>query len=85
MSAGVPVIASNRGSLPDVIGSGGLLLDPHDVDAWAAAIDRVTRDDAWARELGCAGLERAKAFTWEATAVRLAQAYRDAVARRGSR
>jgi len=85
MSAGVPVLASNRGSLPEVVASGGLLLDPHDVDAWTAAIDRVAHDDGWARELGCAGLERAKAFTWEGTAMRLAQAYRDAVARRGSR
>ena len=38
-----------------------------------------------ARDLACAGLERAKAFTWEGTAARLAQAYRDAVARRGAR
>jgi glycosyltransferase involved in cell wall biosynthesis len=85
MSAGVPLIASNRGALPGVIGSGGLLLEPHEVEAWASAIDRVSRDDAWARELACAGLERAQAFTWEGTAARLGQAYRDAVARRGSR
>jgi hypothetical protein len=38
-----------------------------------------------ARDLSCAGLERAKAFTWEGTAARLAQAYRDAAARRGAR
>jgi glycosyltransferase involved in cell wall biosynthesis len=85
MSAGVPLIASNRGSLPEVVGSGGLLLEPHDVEAWASAIDRATHDDAWARELACAGLERSKAFTWERTVTRLGQAYRDAVARRGSR
>jgi hypothetical protein len=45
----------------------------------------VTRDDAWARELACAGLERARAFTWEGTAARLGQAYREALDRRGSR
>jgi glycosyltransferase involved in cell wall biosynthesis len=85
MSAGVPLIASNRGSLPEVVGSGGLLLEPHDAEAWTMAIDRATHDDAWARELACAGLERSKAFTWERTAARLGQAYQDAVARRGSR
>jgi alpha-1,3-rhamnosyl/mannosyltransferase len=85
MSAGVPLIASNRGSLPEVVGTGGLLLEPDDAQAWAAAIDRITNDDSWAREQGCAGLERAKAFTWEGTAARLAQAYRDAIARRGAR
>jgi glycosyltransferase involved in cell wall biosynthesis len=82
MSAGVPVLVSNRGSLPEVVGTGGMLLEPGDVDAWASAIDRVTRDEAWARDLACAGLERAKAFTWDAAAERLARAYRDAVDRR---
>jgi glycosyltransferase involved in cell wall biosynthesis len=82
MSAGVPVLASNRGSLPEVVGSGGLLLDPTDVDGWASAIDRVTRDAAWARDLACAGLERAKAFTWDAAATQLGQAYRNAFDRR---
>jgi glycosyltransferase involved in cell wall biosynthesis len=85
MSAGVPLIASNRGSLPEVVGNGGLLLDPNDVDAWASAIERVTHDEAWARDLAGAGLERSKAFTWQGTAARLGQAYHDAVARRGSR
>jgi glycosyltransferase involved in cell wall biosynthesis len=85
MSAGVPVIASNRGSLPEVVGNGGLLLEPHDVDAWTSAINRVTHDEAWARELACAGLERSKTFTWDHSAARLRQAYQDAVARRGSR
>jgi glycosyltransferase involved in cell wall biosynthesis len=85
MSAGVPLIASNRGSLPEVVGNGGLLLEPDDVAAWASAVDRVTRDDVWARELACAGLERARSFTWAGSAARLGQAYRDAVRRRGSR
>jgi glycosyltransferase involved in cell wall biosynthesis len=85
MSAGVPLVASNRGSLPEVVANGGLLLEPHDVDAWASAIDRIAHNDGWARELACAGLERAKTFTWEGTAARLGQAYRDAAARRGAR
>jgi glycosyltransferase involved in cell wall biosynthesis len=86
MSAGVPVIASNRGSLPEVVGDGGTLLDPADVDGFAAAMERNVRDDAWAAAQGLAGLTRARAFTWDATARRLRRAYLDAVARRkGSR
>jgi glycosyltransferase involved in cell wall biosynthesis len=84
MSAGVPVIVSNRGSLPEVVAEGGTLLDPDDVRGLATAMERVVRDDAWARAQGEAGLTRAKAFTWESTAVRLRQAYLDAVARRRS-
>ena len=85
MSAGVPLVASNRGSLPEVVESGGILLEPHDTEGWASVIDRLAGDETMARDLACAGLERAKAFTWEGTAARLAQAYRDAVARRGAR
>ena len=85
MSAGVPVVASARGSLPEVIGDGGLLLPPDDVDAWVSAIDRLVRDEGWSRQLAQKGLERAKAFTWEGTATRLAQAYRDASVRRKAR
>jgi alpha-1,3-rhamnosyl/mannosyltransferase len=82
MAAGVPVIASNRGSLPEVIGDAGTLLDALDVDGFATAMDRIARDRAWARERGAAGLARAASFTWRATALRLRKAYLDAVARR---
>jgi glycosyltransferase involved in cell wall biosynthesis len=82
MSAGVPVIASNRGSLPEVIGDGGTLLDPMDVDGFAAAMARIADDEPWARAQGGAGLKRARAFTWASAAQGLHQAYVDAVARR---
>jgi glycosyltransferase involved in cell wall biosynthesis len=85
MSAGVPVIASNRGSLPEVIGTAGTLLEPEDVDGFAAAMARVIGDTEWAAAQGRAGLERAKAFTWPATATRLRAAYCDALERRRSR
>lgn len=85
MSAGVPVIASNRGSLPEVIGGAGTLLDATDVDGFTTAMERVIRDDDWARAQGRAGLERAATFTWATTAATLRQAYLDAVERRLSR
>lgn len=82
MAAGVPVIASNRGAIPEVVGDGGTLLDPQDVDGFAAAMLRVARDHEWATSQGAAGLARAAAFTWHATAHLLREAYLDAVARR---
>jgi glycosyltransferase involved in cell wall biosynthesis len=85
MSAGVPVIASNRGSLPEVIADGGTLLDVNDVDGFVTAMERVVSDDAWAAAQGSAGLARARAFSWSSTAKRLRQAYVDAVARRNGR
>jgi glycosyltransferase involved in cell wall biosynthesis len=85
MSAGVPVIASNRGSLPEVIGSAGTLLDAADTGGFAEAMARAARDDEWAAAQGRAGIERARAFTWPTTARRLREAYGAAVARRRGR
>jgi glycosyltransferase involved in cell wall biosynthesis len=85
MSAGVPVVTSNRGSLPEVAGTAGVLLDPIDVSAWAATIEKLATDGRWTTELACQSLERAKAFTWDRAATELRQAYRDAVKRRGDR
>jgi glycosyltransferase involved in cell wall biosynthesis len=85
MSAGVPVIASNRGSLPEVVAGGGTLVDANDADALAAAIERLVCDAQWADAQACAGLKRARAFTWPGAAATLRQAYVDAVGRRHER
>lgn len=84
MSAGIPVVASNRGSLPEVVGTGGQLIDPDDVDALAAALEQLISDDAVATAWGAAGLARARAFTWTAAAATLRQAYTDAITRRAT-
>lgn len=85
MSGGVPVLASNRGALPEVTGSAALLLDPLDAGAWADALDRVLHDAARSRELALAGLARARTFTWDGAAAELHRAYTDAVRRRRAR
>lgn len=84
MSAGVPVVASNRGSLPEVLGDAGALVDARDADALAAAIARMVEDDAYARACAERGLARAAAFSWARTAAAIREAYRAAVARRNS-
>ena len=85
MSAGVPVVTSNRGSLPEVVGTAGVLLDATDVAAWADTIERLTMDAPWASTLARAGLERARAFTWQRSADELHRAYLDAMRRRRER
>lgn len=85
MAAGIPVIASNRGSLPEVVGDAGTLVDPTDVDGLAAAIERSLTDDALAEAQGALGLARAATFTWQRGASVLRDAYTDAVARRRER
>jgi glycosyltransferase involved in cell wall biosynthesis len=85
MSAGVPVVTSNRGSLPEVVGHAGVLLDPIDVAGWAATIEKLVTDTRWTTELACKGLERAQAFAWERSSAELRRAYLDAITRRGER
>jgi glycosyltransferase involved in cell wall biosynthesis len=82
MSAGVPVVASNRGSLPEVVGNAGLLVDPADVAALSAALERFACDDAAAFAASAAGLARARDFTWDSAAATLHRAYAEARARR---
>ena len=71
MTVGVPVVASNRGALPEVVGDAGVLVDP--------------ADRAWANRAIESGRARAKRFTWDASAARLVQAYATAAERRRAR
>jgi glycosyltransferase involved in cell wall biosynthesis len=84
MSAGIPVVASNRGSLPEVLGDAGTFVDPADITGLADALERFVSDEAAATRAGAAGLVRAQAFTWDASVKTLHRAYLDAVARRSA-
>jgi glycosyltransferase involved in cell wall biosynthesis len=71
MALGTPVVGSSSSSLPEVIGDAGLLPNPESVPEIAAALRRASDDEAWREEARRRGIERAKAFTWEASAARL--------------
>ena len=85
MSLGVPVVAANRGSLPEVLGDAGTLVDPERPDEIANAIARLLADDAFAATCASRGLARARTFSWERTAHRVYEMYRQAIERRGQR
>lgn len=68
LAIGTPAIASRSGALPEVLGDAAVLLDPQDVDAWAAAMDRIGQDRAYAAALVEKGKQRARLFTWERAA-----------------
>jgi glycosyltransferase involved in cell wall biosynthesis len=72
---GTPVISSNTSSLPEVVGGGGLLVDPYDTTAIAGALRQIDRDDALVARLSAAGLDHARNFTDAAFAGRLAAMY----------
>src|SRR6185295_12768302 len=64
MSLGVPVVAANRGSLPEVVGDAGPLVDPERPADIAGAIARLLADDGYAAACAAKGLARARAFSW---------------------
>ena len=73
------MIASNTTSLPEVVGDAGILLDPHDVAGFAAAMRRVAENRALAADLRAKALAQAGRFTWEHTARELLAACARAV------
>ena len=83
MHGGAPVIASATSSLPELVGDAGLLVDPLDAAAIAAAMGRCSDDAALRKLLIKRGCQRAKRFTWEAAARQLLAAF-DELGRRVS-
>jgi glycosyltransferase involved in cell wall biosynthesis len=81
MRAGVPVVATAGGSLPEVLDDAALLVPTADADAFADALGRAVVDDVVRAHLIDAGHARAACFSWERCADGLADLYRKAAAR----
>ncbi len=68
MACGTPVIAADRGALPEVVGEAGMLVDALDAACLADAIRQVLGDGRLRQDLSQRGLERAASFSWERAA-----------------
>jgi glycosyltransferase involved in cell wall biosynthesis len=75
MTLGTPVMTSATGALAETAGDAALLVDPADIARMADAIARLTVDDALCGNLRKRGLDRARAFTVDRFAARLASFY----------
>lgn len=75
MARGVPVIASNRSSLPEVAGDAAVLADPDDAPAIAAAISGLLADAQLRFRMAERGRERAATFSWARTATLTVDSY----------
>lgn len=68
MACGAPVLSSDCGSLPEVVGEAGIYFDPFDIASIAAAIRRMVNEEGQREALSTIAQERAAGFTWERAA-----------------
>ncbi len=68
MNAGVPLIAADATAIPEVVGEGGILLPPDDVNLWAEEMGRIFTDNNHCEELIEKGKLRLQNFSWDKTA-----------------
>jgi glycosyltransferase involved in cell wall biosynthesis len=76
MSCGCPVVASNGGSLPEIVGKAGRYVDPYDVNDITKGISEVFNDLKLQIEFSQKGITQANKFTWKKTASETIDVYR---------
>lgn len=77
MSCGTPVIASDTGSLPEVLGDAGRYFDPRNVASMSDAVIEVLSNGRLQSEMRTIGLRRSKDFTWKRAAEDLLSVFED--------
>jgi len=78
MASGIPVACSNISSMPEVAGDTGILFDPYDEQSITEAMRRLLTDPDLLNVCRERGLERAKKYTWSATAALTLKVLREA-------
>jgi glycosyltransferase involved in cell wall biosynthesis len=71
MTSAVPVIASDRSAIPEIVGGAGLLVNPHSVDSTVGAMNQLVEDKRIRLKCIEQGLEQSEKFSWQATADRI--------------
>ncbi len=77
MNCGCPALVSNRGSLPEIVGPNGMMVDdPDNVDKWAQMLHRVLTDSDLREEMVVNGRLHAATFSWQKAAQQTIELYR---------
>lgn len=75
MACGIPAIASNAGSLPEIIGDTAILLDPFDYKGYANAIIKLLTDKVYYQNYVEKGLLHVKKYSWDSTTKQILEIY----------
>jgi glycosyltransferase involved in cell wall biosynthesis len=81
MAAGLPVVCSSGSALAEVAGDAACLVDAHDVNGLARAVERLLEDKTLAEEMRRRGLERSRRFDWDESARKTIAFYRKVLGR----
>lgn len=79
MSYGCPVVCSDAGPIPEVVGDAGAYFEPNSVDDLRATLERVVTSDELRTDLRARGHARLASFSWDDCAAATARIYRDIV------
>lgn len=79
MACGCPVITSNTSSLPEVVGSAGLLVNPLEIDELSIAIEKVLSDNALRATMKNKNINQIEKFTWKNTASSVIELYQSLI------
>ena len=77
MHHGCPVVCSNAGSIPEVVGNAALLFDPYSVESIRDTITSVVYDDKLRLSLTLKGFKQVKKFSWEKCARETYKVYKE--------
>jgi glycosyltransferase involved in cell wall biosynthesis len=85
MACGVPVVSTDGGALPEVVGDAGVIVPVKNVDAMVDAIDTLLQDPQARAELGARGQQRIdELFCWHVCAQQMTEYYRQVLAHENS-
>lgn len=79
MSRGCPVVCSNAGSIPEVVGDAGVYFDPENSAELRSTLERVLTDEGLQASLQMRGYQRLSAFSWDRCAEETAKVYREII------
>jgi alpha-1,3-rhamnosyl/mannosyltransferase len=80
MASGVPVLVSDRASMPEIAGGSAMLLDPDQPERTAACLEAILEDSGRRAAMSERGLRQAASYTWEACAAKTLGVYRGVLA-----